>query len=227
MLQKIWSLYRITNKINGKIYIGQATNISKRWSDHRAAVQKLKPTQIIHHAMIKYGLDNFEFEVIASCKTQEDANETETELVKQYDSFISNGKGYNATLGGMNAPKTEAWRNHMSKVMTPKLQEYFQLETPEQKEERYTKVSASLKGMQKVPGSGTKKGFKHSEESKRTFSQSHIGQVAYNRKFTKEEIILIREQYSQGISCPTLAKMHSADRTTIWEIVTKRTYKDC
>lgn len=68
-----------------------------------------KPTQIIHHAMIKCGLDNFVFEVIASCRSQDNANYIETELVKQYDSFVKNGKGYNVTLGGMNAPKSNEW----------------------------------------------------------------------------------------------------------------------
>lgn len=66
---KIWSIYRITNKINNKNYIGQAISVSRRWSDHRRAVLLNKPTQIIHHAMIKYGLENFEFEIIACCKS--------------------------------------------------------------------------------------------------------------------------------------------------------------
>ena len=110
---QMWSLYRITNKINGKNYIGQAYDISKRWSDHRSAVRLNKPTQIIHRALIKYGLDNFEFEVIAGCRTQDDANDAETLLVAQYESHVSTGKGYNATFGGMNAPKTEVFKQMM------------------------------------------------------------------------------------------------------------------
>ena len=113
--QKIWSLYRITNLVNQKVYIGQAADISKRWSDHRRAFKLNKPTQAIHFAFIKYGLDNFIFEIIATCKTQDDANETETLLVKQYNSFISNNKGYNATLGGNNAPKSDLWRQAIKK----------------------------------------------------------------------------------------------------------------
>lgn len=124
--QKIWSLYKITNQINGKIYIGQAADVSKRWSDHRRAVKLNKPTQVVHYAMIKHGLDNFEFEVIACCKTQDDANDTETELVKQYNSFIKNGNGYNATLGGMNAPKSDEWKQSMK--------EWRESLSPEEKE---------------------------------------------------------------------------------------------
>jgi group I intron endonuclease len=112
--QKIWSLYRITNKINNKVYIGQATDVSKRWSDHRRAVRINNPTQIIHSAMIKYGVDNFEFNIIASCNNINDANEVETLLVKQYESHISTGKGYNISLGGRNAPISEETKQKMS-----------------------------------------------------------------------------------------------------------------
>lgn len=112
MVEKIWHIYKITNLINNKVYIGQASDVSKRWSDHRRAYKLNKPTQIIHHAFIKYGLDNFQFEIISCCKNQEDANDTETTLVSQYDSYISKN-GYNATNGGANAPKTEEWRQKM------------------------------------------------------------------------------------------------------------------
>jgi group I intron endonuclease len=110
---KIWSLYSIKNEINGKIYIGQAADLSKRWSDHRRAVRLNKPTQIVHRAMIKYGLENFKFEVIVSCKNQDDANFIEMILIDQYESHVSTDKGYNVTLGGMNAPKTELFKQMM------------------------------------------------------------------------------------------------------------------
>lgn len=117
MTEKIWKLYCITNLINNKVYIGQTIDVSKRWSDHRKAFNNLNPTQIIHHAMIKYGIENFLFEVIASCNTQDNANELETLLVSQYDSHISAGKGYNATLGGMNSPKTDQWKKKISDIL--------------------------------------------------------------------------------------------------------------
>jgi group I intron endonuclease len=223
--QKIWSLYCITNLLNNKVYIGQATNVPKRWSDHRRAGELKKPTQPIHNAIIKYSIDNFKFEVIASCKTQVDANEIETILVKQYDSFISNDKGYNATFGGMNAPKSNEWKAHMSEVMKPAMAIRLANETPEEKRSRYKKVSASLKGRDKVPGSGLKKGHHFSDEVKKNMSHGHIGQIAHNRKFTDEQVILIREQYKQGLSCDKLAIIHDIDRSSMWRIATGRSYK--
>jgi group I intron endonuclease len=108
---RIIYFYRITNLINKKVYIGQSVDPTSRWRAHRR--DSAEPKVPIQFAIKKHGAHNFEFEVIASCKTQDDANETETELVRQYDSFVTNGKGYNATHGGMNAPKSELWKQAM------------------------------------------------------------------------------------------------------------------
>lgn len=101
----IYHLYRITNIINRKIYIGQTIQPEKRWNQHKTSAAN--PRMIISYAIKKYGNAAFEFEVIACCKNQEDANETETELVAQYNSLIPSG--YNVSLGGSNAPKSASW----------------------------------------------------------------------------------------------------------------------
>lgn len=104
-------LYKITNLVNNKIYIGQTNNLNRRWQAHKNAALKNKPEQIIHFALIKYGLENFQFEHIATCKTWDDANEVETILVIQENSLSPNG--YNVTRGGYNAPKTDEWKQAM------------------------------------------------------------------------------------------------------------------
>lgn len=112
----VYYLYCITNRINQKVYIGQSIEPEKRWQKHQYSAQVL-PTQMVHHAMKKYGIENFSFEIIASCKTLNDANETETLLVSQYESHVSTGKGYNVSAGGSNAPKTEEWKQKISKIL--------------------------------------------------------------------------------------------------------------
>jgi len=108
---RTYYLYRVTNKINNKTYIGQTVKPAARWWQHRH--DSIDPKIPFHYAIKKYGSENFEFDIIASCKNQDDANYTETELVKQYQSHISTNKGYNATHGGMNAPKTEEFKQMM------------------------------------------------------------------------------------------------------------------
>jgi len=106
-VERIIYLYKVTCITNNKIYIGQSVDPTGRWRAHRR--DSSDPKVQFHYAIKKYGSHNFEFEVIACCKTQDDANDMETELVAQYNSFVSSGYGYNATHGGMNAPKSEAW----------------------------------------------------------------------------------------------------------------------
>lgn len=99
MEHKIYYLYLIVDLLNSKVYVGQTVSPKKRWSQHRAYAKREKPIQYIHRAMAKYGADNFEFDIIAACKTVEDADEIETQLISQYDSR-NKEKGYNIAPGG-------------------------------------------------------------------------------------------------------------------------------
>lgn len=89
-------IYKITNKINGKSYIGQSINIKKRWENHKCMNgNKEYP---IYRAFRKYGIDNFEFEVLEYCSKFELA-ERELHYILQFESY---GKGYNQTLSTTN-----------------------------------------------------------------------------------------------------------------------------
>jgi group I intron endonuclease len=116
----IYYLYKITNTINNKLYIGQAKNIKHRWGSHRSEAASDSPTMIIHRAMKKHKIENFLFEVIAMCIGLNNSNFLETELIKQYESHISTKKGYNVLWGGNNAPKPEIFKQKMSKIFKGK-----------------------------------------------------------------------------------------------------------
>lgn len=92
-------LYLITNKINGKQYVGITKDPKNRWYMHRWNSRQpwSKRSFAIANAMRKYGADNFEFQVIAMAKNLDIALNAEIELIKQYDTFNS---GYNETKGG-------------------------------------------------------------------------------------------------------------------------------
>lgn len=136
MALKIYSIYLITNLINNKVYIGQTVDHQQRWIQHRFEARKEKPRFVISQAIKKYGDNNFIFEVIASCKTQEDANETETMLIIQYKSHVDTGHGYNVSAGGSNVPKTEDWKKKISATL---MGHFVSEETKE-------KMSAALMG---------------------------------------------------------------------------------
>lgn len=88
-------IYKVTNKINGKIYIGKTINFVQRITQHSKESQE--NTCKFHEAILKYGICNFLWEVECVCKNSDDASEKEHELIKKYNSLYPNG--YNMTLG--------------------------------------------------------------------------------------------------------------------------------
>lgn len=96
-------IYKIENLINHKCYIGQSTDIKKRWKDHRSCGKNSDNREAhkpLYKAMYKYGLNNFDFSILEEC-LQDELNEREIYWIKEYNSLIPNG--YNLTFGG-NAP---------------------------------------------------------------------------------------------------------------------------
>lgn len=88
-------LYRITNIINNKKYIGITNNYKKRWSNHRCGNSK---NMAIAKAIKKYGKENFFFEIIKKNLTLEEANQEEIKYIELEHTLIPNG--YNISKGG-------------------------------------------------------------------------------------------------------------------------------
>jgi predicted GIY-YIG superfamily endonuclease len=178
-------LYKILCITNQKNYIGQTVDTSKRWYQHKAEARKDKPAMIINQAMKKYGINNFIFEIIVTCITQDQANNLETELVKQYESHISTGKGYNVSNGGSNAPKTEEWKAAIRKT--------WATHTKEEQEIISKKMSQSAK--QRIidhpntnPATLGFTGADLTEESRKKISEKKSGKPGANKGkiFSKE-----------------------------------------
>lgn len=89
-------IYKIQNKINGKIYIGQSNDIKRRFSEHKYRTPRFRLA--IDWAIVKYGIDNFDFSVIEECK-EEELDEKESYWIKK---FNSKEEGYNFSDGGEN-----------------------------------------------------------------------------------------------------------------------------
>lgn len=91
-------IYKITNLVNGKIYIGQTSkSIDIRLNQHTAH----KGCIYLHKAIKKYGKENFIIEEIYRVFKKEYLNEVEKLCINQYNSLVPNG--YNICVGG-NAP---------------------------------------------------------------------------------------------------------------------------
>ena len=91
-------IYKITNKINNKCYIGKTLKtIEERWKEHcKDYLRRSKEKRPLYSAMKKYGIENFKVEEIEQC-SESIVNEREKYWIEYYSSFKN---GYNATLGG-------------------------------------------------------------------------------------------------------------------------------
>ncbi len=91
-------VYKITNKINGKLYFGiTKCNLQKRWNEHKC--KSKKNNSHLYLSIRKYGIENFIILQIKECFSESEMYETEIELIKQYKT--NNPKyGYNNSIGG-------------------------------------------------------------------------------------------------------------------------------
>ena len=91
-------IYKSTNKINGKVYIGQTTQtLEKRIKGHikESRIDNNRPFML---SINKYGSDNFTFEIIDTSNNIDELNEKEIYWIDFYNSISPNG--YNITGGG-------------------------------------------------------------------------------------------------------------------------------
>lgn len=98
-------IYKITNLINNKCYIGQSTDITKRWSaEKRRAFNSDDDAYntLLSRAFRKYGIEAFKFEVLEEC-SKEHLDEREKYFIAKFKSNNIDF-GYNLTSGGQGAP---------------------------------------------------------------------------------------------------------------------------
>lgn len=82
-------IYKITNLVNGKMYVGQSRFIEKRWSKHRSEANNGNKLPL-YSAIRKYGIENFKFEIIEECSVN-DLNEREAYYMYNLNTFQPNG----------------------------------------------------------------------------------------------------------------------------------------
>lgn len=201
-------LYTITNLIANKVYVGQTINPQKRWSQHKAYAKRNKPIQYIHRAMFKYGIENFVFEVIATCCSQENADATEQTLISQFNSR-NNERGYNLSPGG-----DIAWNRGLPKEQQPMYGKHHSKSSKEQ-------IAISNTGIRKP---------KHTEEWKEFMSSAMTGReitwkqkISESRtKFDVKKESKIASEYKNGVSAKILADKYGCTTRTIFNIINRR-----
>lgn len=182
-MKKHYLIYKITNLINNKIYIGQhiTSNINDEYMGSGIYLKR---------AQEKYGIENFKKEILFECENEEDLNKKEAELVNE--EFIKRKDTYNVNLGGSSwyyvnkSGKAESiahWK--LAKVKFLSL-----LQNEEYKKEYANKLSIGIKNAYNDPTKFVRKkngefkgknaafyGRKHSQTTKTRLSLVHKGLI--------------------------------------------------
>ena len=109
-------IYKITNLVNGKCYVGQTVGtLEARWKRHCSDGSKCPA---IHSAIVKYGVNNFRVEVIDTATSQDELNEKEAYWISTLNTISPNG--YNLQNGGVRTQLSEESRKKIGLVVKQK-----------------------------------------------------------------------------------------------------------
>lgn len=109
-IESLPGIYKITNKLNGKSYIGQSVDVLARIKTHKRKSRKL----VINKAIQKYGVSTFTFEVIIYCEVSS-LDEYEKALIVHYNTISP--YGYNIETGGKDRHMADSTKEKLSDRM--------------------------------------------------------------------------------------------------------------
>ena len=184
-------IYKTTNLVNGKIYVGQTINKSKYY---------LGSGKLLHYAIKKYGRKNFKCETLCECETKKELDKMEQYWIKQLDS--TNKKiGYNIDPGGLGGVKRKLSEEHKQKISGTLKGRKAWNKDKKWPEEHKQKISKALKGKKK--------------------SKEHIENFSKSRTiiFTDNELDKIFEMRNSGISYEKIGKKLNVSTMKIWKII--------
>lgn len=87
------AIYKATNILNGKMYIGQTVDPKRRFTEHKRGSK----SKVLSVAIHKHGKENFEFSILCWCPDKAYADMVETKLIEAHD---TRRVGYNICVGG-------------------------------------------------------------------------------------------------------------------------------
>ena len=113
-------IYRITNKINRKSYVGLTRlSVEERWKRHLRSI-KSGSLPKLYAAILKYGPDNFSIETIDTASTLQELSDKEIQWIKTLDTVKD---GYNIAEGGINM-NSDSYHSYWS-IITPAEKERY------------------------------------------------------------------------------------------------------
>lgn len=216
-------VYLIHNIVNNKVYIGKSQNPAKRWKKHIVvAFCKRKIEKFyIHHAIKKYGPDNFIFSIIQKFEEQKVCDEAEKYWIVFFDT--KNSKfGYNLTDGGEGCYGRVYSEETKEKIRVKATGRKHSAETKEKIRQLNIGKRQSKESIEKTRQANL--GKKLNEDHRRKISEATVGKKKY--RLTKEQVIEVRRLYEkENWSQRAIADLFGMRLANVSFIVTYRTWK--
>jgi len=225
-------IYKATNKTNNKSYIGLTNNtlLERQWQHHSDA--RSGSTFPFHRALrIHTDLESWDWEILAECKTEEEASNLEIQYVAKYNTFKS---GYNATSGGLREYTTKRTikeidnlieldilivdaplrghpgkpksKEHLSKISESKLAYFQTTEGIAARRRRSEKMNAFW---------ASPEGQKRKEEQRKKCGRKQ------DTRLSESEILSVKDRFAIGETVSSLARKFNVSRASIYRYIKK------
>lgn len=176
-------IYKITNTVTGKIYVGKSVDLKQRWHSHKSYLRSgTHCNEYLQRSWDKYGEESFVFEIIEYCPV-ENIEQREIYWINTLDSYKN---GYNLTIGGEGCVGRIPTQEHRERLRQSNIGKQCRCGW-KHTEEAKTKISQRAKGRilseeHKQILFASRKGKPISEEHKQQIREYRTGQ-----KYTQKQ----------------------------------------
>lgn len=213
-------VYKITNLVNGKVYIGQSINIKNRWKDHINSLNREDSNcTLLQRAWNKYKQESFSFEILELC-SEDMLDEVE---IKYIDIYNSRKNGYNIEPGGntnkylSDETKQKISESHLGMKMSDETRRKMSESRMGEKNPMYgkthsestrRKISDATKGRPGRPRTEHQKecarlanlGKEVSEETRKKISEANKGNIPYNKNIRSVYCVELNKVFENASS---------------------------
>jgi group I intron endonuclease len=222
-------VYQITNKINNKKYIGITNNYKKRWGNECSYPKDKRRRQVIQEAIHCYGKDNFEFKVLFSNLSIEEAVDKEKQLIQENNSLVPNG--YNVDPGGTFFPHSTPKKGEKNgrAILTDKEAQYILDNRDKPMYILYEEFNDKI-SYEHFKDIYHGKAFKHlsTTTSIYPYNREFSNQFTSGNKLEYDEVVKLRERYAKGEYWKDVYEDYKhiyPDEMTFWNVYYGNRYK--